>query len=116
MSRASPHLSTTHLMETRGRSVLPLPVPRPVNLTSLTSAPLAPPSLRLSSQVYAGGRGEKALIKYVRQLTDPEYTEPFSDEPLWGDDNGNVVHVGDEHWDWFRSKNEALLVFFYAPW
>jgi len=66
---------------------------------------------------FDGTRTPVGLVKWINKKTGPNADAPeeWSNEPLW-EDNGEVVHMTEGHWDTYRKTNPALFVLFYAPW
>lgn len=65
---------------------------------------------------YNGGRNSKDLVDWLRKkVTSDGEVEPYTNPELW-EDNGNVYHVGDDHWKEFKKEHANMLVMFYAPW
>ena len=60
-------------------------------------------------------KGLKNFIKAKLGLDRFPGNEKFVNEPKW-EENGNVVHQTDEHFDAFRQSNPKILTMFYAPW
>jgi protein disulfide-isomerase/protein disulfide isomerase family A protein 5 len=60
-------------------------------------------------------KGLKNFLKAKLGLTRFPGSETFVNEPKW-EENGNVVHQTDEHFDGFRKDNPKILTMFYAPW
>lgn len=67
---------------------------------------------------YSSSRDSEKIIKFVRRrLAGDMGDEPWSNEPLWGEDNGEVVHLTDGHFEKFASETaKGMLVAFVAPW
>jgi hypothetical protein len=66
------------------------------------------------TQSYSGGRTVKAMSKFLQHKLNPDFVDQFQNEELW-ENNGNVLHVGDDHWEWVRSQQPIVFAFFYAP-
>jgi protein disulfide-isomerase/protein disulfide isomerase family A protein 5 len=67
---------------------------------------------------YSGKRTAPALLKWIskQQSGNPDEPDAWTNEPLWEDNNGAVVHMTADYWDSFRSANPKAFVLFYAPW
>jgi len=60
-------------------------------------------------------KGLKGFIKGKLALKRFPGNEQFVNDAKW-EENGNVVHQTDEHFDGFRKDNPKILAMFYAPW
>lgn len=63
---------------------------------------------------FEGPRTVEGLVKYLKKKTNP-IPEEWTNEPLW-EENGQVVHMTEDHWETYRKTNPSIFVLFYAPW
>ena len=67
---------------------------------------------------YESSRTTKGLKKFIRDklgLQKFPGNEAFVNEQKW-EENGNVVHQTEDHFESFRKEHPRMLVMFYAPW
>lgn len=63
-------------------------------------------------EAYTGDRGNNGIIQFLKRQ---ESTEEWTNEPLW-EENGNVVHLTDEHFPVYLFENRQFFALFYATW
>lgn len=70
-----------------------------------------------NGQAFNGGRNAKGIATYLTKLLRPDdYTpEPFVNDINKWEENGEVVHLTDDHFDDYKT-DKNMLVMFYAPW
>jgi len=66
---------------------------------------------------FDGARSASGLVKWITKKlgSNPDAPEEWTNEPIW-EENAQVVHMTEGHWETYRKTNPAIFVLFYAPW